>query len=102
MVTINKILFRVMDDRGSKSAISLGIALKEQRVYGYKYLHNKGKILKMYSNELRYKLWKKKFYTKNLNDSPLNGSNSLNVNTRRYYVTLSNNKHKIDDLHIGP
>lgn len=48
---------------------------------------------------------KKKLYTKNLNDSPLNGSNSLNdltVNTRRYYVTLSDNKHKIDDLHIGP
>lgn len=46
---------------------------------------------------------KKKFlYTKILYDSPLNGSNSLNVNTRRHYVTLSNNKHKIDDLHIGP
>lgn len=45
---------------------------------------------------------KKKLYTKNLYDSPLNGSNSLNVNTRRYYVTLSDNKHKIDDLHIGP
>lgn len=40
MVTINKILFIVMDDRGSKSAISPGIAVKEQRVYGYKYLHN--------------------------------------------------------------
>jgi hypothetical protein len=44
----------------------------------------------------------KKLYTKNFYDSPLNGSNSLNVNTRRYYVTLSDNKHKIDDLHIGP
>lgn len=41
-------------------------------------------------------------YTKNFYDSPLNGSNSLNVNTRRYYVTLSDNKHKIDDLHVGP
>lgn len=41
-------------------------------------------------------------YTKNFYDSPLNGSNSLNVNTRRYYVTLSDNKHKIDNLHIDP
>jgi hypothetical protein len=41
-------------------------------------------------------------YTKNFYDSPLNGSNSLNVNTRRYYGTLSDNKHKIDDLHMGP
>lgn len=55
----------------------------------------------MYSKELIDKLWKKKLYTKNFYDS-LNGSNSLNVYTRRYYVTLSNNKHKIDDLHIGP
>lgn len=57
MVTINKILFRVMDDRGSKSAISTIIAVKEQRVNGYKYLHNMGNIFKMYSNELRNKLW---------------------------------------------
>lgn len=56
----------------------------------------------MYSKELIDKLWKKKLYTKNFNDSPLNGSNSLNVYTRRYYVTLSNNKHKIYDFHIGP
>lgn len=40
----------------------------------------------------------KKFYY----DSPLNGLNSLNVNTRRYYVTLSNNKHNIDNLQINP
>ena len=41
-------------------------------------------------------------YTKIFYDSPLNGFNSLNVNTRRYYATLSNNKHKIDDLQIHP
>jgi hypothetical protein len=35
-------------------------------------------------------------------DSPLIGFNSLNVNTRRYYATLSNNKHKINDLQIDP
>lgn len=68
-----------MDDRGSKSGISRGIAVKEQRVYGYKYLDQPnpfqrrgvpsgdpvamGKIFKMYSNELRDKLWKKKYLT---------------------------------------
>ena len=41
-------------------------------------------------------------YTKIFYDSPLNGFNSLNVNTRRYYVTLSNNKHTIEDLQIDP
>ena len=40
-------------------------------------------------------LYKKIYY-----DSPLKGFNSLNVNTRRHYVTLSNNKPKIDDLKI--
>ena len=40
--------------------------------------------------------------TKNFYDSPLNGSNSLNINTRRYYGTLSYNKHKIDDLQVSP
>lgn len=54
----------------------------------------------MYSNELRNKLLKKKQYAKNFYDSPLNVSNSLNVNTRRYYSTLNDNKQ--DDLHIGP
>lgn len=56
MVTINKILFRVMDDRGSKSVISPDIAVKEQRVNDYRYLHNFCNIFKMYSNELRNKL----------------------------------------------
>ena len=42
------------------------------------------------------------FCRKILYDSPLIGFNSLNVNTRRYYATLSNNKHKIDDLQIHP
>ena len=54
----------------------------------------------MYSNELSNKLWflcRKIFY-----DSPLIGFNSLNVNTRRYYATLSNNKHKMDDIQIDP
>ena len=37
-------------------------------------------------------------YTKNTYDSPLNVLNYLNVNTRRNYVTLSNNKHNIDEL----
>ena len=46
MVTINKILFIVMDDRGSKSAISPGIAVKEPRLDGYKYLHNMAKYLR--------------------------------------------------------
>ena len=41
-------------------------------------------------------------YTKNFYDSPLNGLNSLKVNTRRYYTTSSDNKHKIDDLQIDP
>jgi len=40
-------------------------------------------------------------YRKISYDSPLIGFNSLNVNTRRYYATLSN-KHKIDDLQIHP
>ena len=44
----------------------------------------------------------KNMYNKNYYDSPLNGFNSLNVNTRRYYVTLSNNKHTIEDLQIDP
>jgi hypothetical protein len=35
-------------------------------------------------------------------DSPLIGFNSLNVNTGRYYSTLSNNKHKMDDLQLDP
>ena len=49
---------------------------------------------------------KHKLYTKIFYDSPLNSFNSLNrfnslnVNTRRYYVTLSNNKHTIEDLQI--
>lgn len=42
----------------------------------------------------------KNMYNINYYDSPLNGFNSLNVNTRRYYSSLSNNKHNIDDLHI--
>ena len=42
------------------------------------------------------------FCRKILYDSPLIGFNSLNVNTRRYYATLSNNKHKINDLQIDP
>lgn len=41
-------------------------------------------------------------YRKFFYDSPLIGFNSLNLNTRRYYATLSNNKHKIDDLQIDP
>lgn len=44
----------------------------------------------------------KNMYNKNYYDSPLNGLKFLNVNTRRYYGTLSNNKHKIDDLQIDP
>ena len=51
----------------------------------------------MYSNELRNKLWLKKLYIENFYDSPLNGFNSLNVNSCCYYVILRNNKHKIDD-----
>ena len=41
---------------------------------------------------------KHKLYTKTFYDSPLNGFNSLNVNSRRYYSTLSNNKYTIDNL----
>lgn len=44
----------------------------------------------------------KNMYNKNYYDSPLNGFNSLNVNSRRYYASLSNNKHNIDDLEIDP
>ena len=65
MVTRNKILFRVMDDRGSKLVVrSYPATVKEQRVNGYRYIHNFCNIFKMYSNELRNKLWKN-FYTKN-------------------------------------
>lgn len=46
--------------------------------------------------------YNKILYRKNFYDSPLIGFNSLNVNTRRYYVTSSINKHKIDDLQIDP
>ena len=42
------------------------------------------------------------FYRKFFYGSPLIGFNSLNVNTRCYYATLSNNKHKMDDLQIDP
>ena len=45
---------------------------------------------------------KKKLYTRNSYDSPLNGFNSLNVNTRRYYVTLSDSKRTIDNSQIDP
>ena len=41
-------------------------------------------------------------YTRNSYDSPLNGFNSLNVNTRRYYVTLSDSKRTIDNSQIDP
>jgi len=41
-------------------------------------------------------------YTRNSYDSPLNGFHSLNVNTRRYYVTLSDSKRTIDNLQIDP
>ncbi len=41
-------------------------------------------------------------YTKNFYDSPLNGFNSLNINTRRYYVTLSDNKRTIGNPKIDP
>ena len=41
-------------------------------------------------------------YTKNFYDSPLNGFNSLNVNTRRYYATLSNSKRTMDNPKIDP
>ena len=44
----------------------------------------------------------KNMYNKNYYDSPLNGFNSLNVNSRRYYASLSNNKHNIYDLEIDP
>ena len=71
---------------------------------GTRRIHSSGvdvcNIFKMYSNELSNKLWflcRKIFY-----DSPFIGFNSLNVNTRRYYATLSNNKHKINDLQIDP
>jgi hypothetical protein len=38
MVTRNKILFRVMDDRGSKLVVRSYLAtVKEQRVNGYRY-----------------------------------------------------------------
>jgi hypothetical protein len=46
--------------------------------------------------------YKKKLYTRNTYDSPLNGFNSLNVNTRRYYATLSDSKRTIDKLQIDP
>lgn len=43
-----------------------------------------------------------KLYTKNFYDSPSIGFNSFNVNARRNYTTLCNNKHKIDELQIDP
>lgn len=58
-----------MDDRGSKLVVrSYPATVKEQRVNGYRYLHNFCKIFKMYSNELINKLWEKKLYTKNFDD----------------------------------
>ena len=45
---------------------------------------------------------KHKLYTKTFYDSPLNVFKFLNVNTRRYYVTLSNNKHTFEYLQIDP
>lgn len=64
MVTRNKILSffllekkGVMDDRGSKLVVrSYPATVKEQRVNGYRYIHNFCNIFKMYSNELRNKL----------------------------------------------
>lgn len=41
-------------------------------------------------------------YRKFFYDSPLIGFDSLNVNTRRDYSTLSSNKHNKDDLQIDP
>lgn len=41
-------------------------------------------------------------YRKFFYNSPLIGFDSLNVNTRRYYSTLSSNKHNKDDLQIDP
>jgi len=47
-----------MDDRGSKSVVrSYPATVKEQRVDGYRYLQNFCNIFKVYSNELRNKLW---------------------------------------------
>jgi hypothetical protein len=43
-----------------------------------------------------------KLYTKNFYDSPSTGFNSFNVNARRNYTTLCNNKYKIDELQIDP
>ena len=45
---------------------------------------------------------KKKIVYQKFLDSPLNGFNSLNVNTRRYYVTLSDSKRTIDNSQIDP
>ena len=87
-----------MNNRGSKSVSrSYSAIVKEQRVNGCRYLQDFCNIFKMYSNELRNKLWLS-FYRKIYYDSALIGLNSLNINTRRYYATLSNNKHIIDDL----
>ena len=41
-------------------------------------------------------------YEKSYYDSPLNCLNSLNINTRRSYSTLSSNKSNIDDLKVDP
>jgi hypothetical protein len=46
--------------------------------------------------------YRQKLYTKNFYDSPSTGFNSFNVNARRSYTTLCNNKHKIDELQIDP
>lgn len=64
MVTRNKILFGEMDDRGSKSTISAsaGIAVKEQRVNGYKYLHNLVIYLRCILMSLEISYGKKKIF----------------------------------------
>jgi hypothetical protein len=54
-----------MGNRGSKSVVRYYYAIvKEQRVNGYRYLQNLCNIFKMYSNELRNKLWLKFVYKK--------------------------------------
>jgi hypothetical protein len=49
-----------MDNRGSKSVVRYySTIVKEQRVNGCRYLQDFCNIFKMYSNELRNKLYKK-------------------------------------------
>ena len=111
---LNEGLVIGMGNRGSKSVVSYYCAIvKEQRVNVYRYLQDPpigestldGWIFVKYLRCILMSLvisYYKILYIKFFYNSPLIGFDSLNLNTRRYYSTLSSNKHNKDDLQIDP